>query len=94
MGASDGLRKNLDGFGIEAAMIGARARLKRAVNLHRTMTDGQANIFHVGKLTPDILECSVHICRVRISFSCRAKRAVQESQRDSASKPRVARAAP
>jgi hypothetical protein len=29
----------------------------------------------------------------RISVSCRAKRAAQESQRDSASKPRVARAA-
>ena len=60
MGALDGLRKNLDGFGIEVAMICARARLKRAVNLHRTMTDGQANIFHVGKLTHDTLECKLN----------------------------------
>jgi hypothetical protein len=41
-------------------MICARARLQRAVNLLRTMTDGQANIFHVGKLTHDILECKLN----------------------------------
>jgi hypothetical protein len=41
-------------------MICARARLKRAVNLRRTMTDGQANIFHVGKLTHDTLECKLN----------------------------------
>jgi hypothetical protein len=41
-------------------MICARARLKRAVNLLRTMTDGQANIFHMGKLTQDTLECKLN----------------------------------
>ena len=41
-------------------MICARARLKRTVNLLRTMTDGQTNIFHVRKLTHGTFECKLN----------------------------------